>query len=325
MRTLLRLSNLSHLACIGVLACFAPAHADYPERPVRLIVPFPPGGGTEPISRLLAQKLSESLGQQFVIDNRPGAGTTIGVELAARATPDGYTLLLGSIANAISATLYRKVNFDLSRDFAPVTLLATTTGVLAVHPTLPVKTVKDFIALARSRPGEIAYASAGSGTPTHLQAELFSYLTQIKMNHVPYKGGAPAVLAVLSGEAALSFAALPSAISQIRAGKLRALAVTTAQRSPSTPDIPTLRESGVPGYEAETWYGLVASARTPANIITRLHTESHKALSTAQSRKRLDAMGMQVRLSTPAEYAAFTQSEIEKWRNVIKTAAIRAD
>ena len=217
------------------------------------------------------------------------------------------------------------MNFDLNRDFAPVTLLATTTGVLAVHPALPAKSVREFIALARARPGDIAYASAGNGTPTHLQAELFSYLTKIKLNHVPYKGGGPAVIALLSGEAQLSFAALPSAIMQIRAGKLRALGVTTAQRSPSVPDLPTIGESGVAGYEAETWYGLVAPARTPQDIVTRLHAASHKALATAESHQRLDAMGMQVRLSTPEQYAAFTVQEIDKWRGVMKTAAVRAD
>jgi tripartite-type tricarboxylate transporter receptor subunit TctC len=301
-----------------------PARAEYPDKPLRLIVPFPPGGATDPLARMLSQKLAAVFGQQVVVDNRSGAGTTIGAEIAAKSPPDGYTLFLGSIANAISAVLYRKLNYDLVRDIAPVTLLATTPGVLVVHPTLPVKSVRELIALAKAQ-GQLAYASAGNGTPPHLAAELFSYMTGVKMIHVPYKGGGPAVIALLSGEVPLSFASLPSALPHVRAGKLRALGVTTAQRSPALPDLPAIGEAGVPDYAAETWYGLSVPAGTPQEIIARLHAETVKAFMLADVKERLDHMGFVGRLSTPEEYAAFQRSEIEKWRTVVKAANMRAD
>ena len=313
------------IAFAGVLAVFSAAHAEYPEKPLRLIVPFPPGGGTDTIARILSQKFAATLGQQVILDNRPGAGTTIGAELAAKSPPDGYTLLLGSIANAISAALYSKLNYDLVRDFAPITLLATTPGVLVVHPTLPVKSVKELVLLAKSRPGQLAYSSSGNGSPNHLAGELFKYMTGVKMIHVPYKGGGPSIIALLSGEVSLCFASMPSAIEHIRAGKLRALAVTTAQRLHSMPALATIAEAGVPGYEAEIWYGLSAPARTPKEIVARLNAESIKALSFADAKERLDNMGYLVRTSTAEEFAAFTQSEIEKWRKVVKAADMRAD
>jgi tripartite-type tricarboxylate transporter receptor subunit TctC len=303
----------------------ATVHAEFPEKPLRLVVPFPPGGGTEPLARIWSQKISEVFGYQVIVDNRPGAGTTIGAEIVAKSPPDGYTILLGSIANAISALLYTKLNYDLTRDLAPITLLATTPSVLVVHPTLPVKSVRELVALARARPGELAYASSGSGTPNHLAAELFSYMTNIRMVHIPYKGGGPSVIALLSGEAPLSFASLPSAIQHIRAAKLRALGVTTAQRSPALPGLPTIAESGVPGYEAETWYGVSAPARTSKEIIARLNAETAKAFTTADMKERLDGMGYIVRVTTPDQYAAFTRSEIDKWAKVVKAAHMRAD
>jgi len=303
----------------------ATVHAEFPEKPLRLVVPFPPGGGTEPLARLWSQKISEVFGYQVIVDNRPGAGTTIGAEIVAKSPPDGYTILLGSIANAISAVLYTKLNYDLARDLAPITLLATTPSVLVVHPTLPVKSARELVALAKARPSELAYASSGSGTPNHLAAELFSYMTNIRMVHIPYKGGGPSVIALLSGEAPLSFASLPSAIQHIRAAKLRALGVTTAQRSPALPGLPTIDESGVPGYEAETWYGVSAPARTSKEIIARLNAETAKAFTTADMKERLDGMGYLVRVTTPDQYAAFTRSEIDKWAKVVKAAHMRAD
>jgi len=303
----------------------ATVHAEFPEKPLRLVVPFPPGGGTEPLARIWSQKIAEVFGYQVIVDNRPGAGTTIGAEIVAKSPPDGYTILLGSIANAISAVLYTKLNYDLARDLAPITLLATTPSVLVVHPTLPVKSARELVALAKARPSELAYASSGSGTPNHLAAELFSYMTNIRMVHIPYKGGGPSVIALLSGEAPLSFASLPSAIQHIRAAKLRALGVTTAQRSPALPGLPTIDESGVPGYEAETWYGVSAPARTSKEIIARLNAETAKAFTTADMKERLDGMGYLVRVTTPDQYAAFTRSEIDKWAKVVKAAHMRAD
>jgi tripartite-type tricarboxylate transporter receptor subunit TctC len=310
------------------LCTFASAFADaqeFPSKPIRLIVPFPPGGATEPLARMLAQKLPETFGQQVIVDNRGGAGTTIGVELATRAPADGYTLLLSSIANAISAGLYQKLNYDLVRDIGPITLLATTSGVLVAHPTLPVKTVRELIALAKARPGELAYGSSGSGTPNHLSAELFNLLAGVKLVHVPYKGGGPAVIALLSGETPLAFPSTPSAIQYIRSGRMRALGVSTAQRLPSLPEVPTIAEAGVKGYDAETWYGLSAPVRTPREIIARVHAGTLKAFAGADVRERLDAMGYQLRTSTPEEFGAFVKNEVEKWRKVIKAANMAVD
>ncbi len=221
--------------------------------------------------------------------------------------------------------MYTRLGYDLVRDFAPVSLLATTPSVLVVHPALPVKSVKEFIALAKARPGELVYCSAGSGTPTHLAAELFDSITGIRMVHVPYKGGGPSMIALLSGEASLSFGSLPSAISHIRNGKLRALGVTTAARSPSLPNVPTIAESGVPGYEVQTWYGLSAPAATPKDILARLNSATVKALDLTDVRERLDAMGMEPRATTPEAFAAFTRAEIDKWAKAVRAAHMRVD
>jgi tripartite-type tricarboxylate transporter receptor subunit TctC len=316
------------LRCVAIaLTSVLPfaAQADYPDKPLRLVVPFPPGGSTEPLARVLSQKLGESFGQQVIVDNRPGAGSTIGAEIVARSPADGYTLLLSSISNAISAALYPKLNFDIVRDFAPITLLATTPGVLVVHPALPVKTVKEFIALAKAKPEQLAYSSAGNGTPPHLSAALFAGMTGIKLIHVPYKGGGPSIIALLSGEAQLSIASLPSAIGHMRSGKLRALGVTTPQRTPSLPALPTIAESGVPGYAAETWLGLAVAARTPKDITARLHTATAKAMMLPEVRERLDALGYILRIGSAEEYSNFVQSEVDKWRKVVKTANVHVD
>ncbi len=312
------------LAALCVIAA-TPVRAEYPEKPLRLVVPFPPGGSTEPLARVLSQKLGEAFGQQLIVDNRPGAGSTIGAEIVARSPPDGYTLFLGSISNAISAALYPKLNFDIVRDFAPITLLATTPGVLVVHPALPVKTVRELLALAKAKPEQLAYSSAGNGTPPHLSAELLSSMTGIKLIHVPYKGGGPSIIALLSGEAQLSIASLPSAIGHMRSGKLRALGVTTPQRTPSVPELPTLSEAGVPGYAAETWLGLATAARTPKEIVARLHAATVKAMTLPDVKERLDTLGYIVRVGSPEEYSAFVQNEVDKWRKVVKAASLRVD
>ena len=318
-----RLLRCAAIALASALS-FAAA-ADYPDKPLRLVVPFPPGGSTEPLARVLSQKLGETFGQQVIVDNRPGAGSTIGAEIVARSPADGYTLLLSSISNAISAALYPKLNFDIVRDFAPITLLATTPGVLVVHPALPVKTVKEFIALAKAKPEQLAYSSAGNGTPPHLSAALFAGMTGIKLIHVPYKGGGPSIIALLSGEAQLSIASLPSAIGHMRSGKLRALGVTTPQRTPSLPALPTIAESGVPGYAAETWLGLAVAARTPKDITARLHAATAKAMMLPEVRERLDALGYILRIGSAEEYSNFVQSEVDKWRKVVKTANVHVD
>ena len=236
-------------AAVAAFGIMSTAHAQYPAKPVRLIVPFPPGGGTDAMARVLAPKLGEGLGQQVVIDNRGGAGATIGTEIAARSPPDGYTLLLMTVTNAVGMGLYPNLKYDLVRDFAPVTRLATTPHVIVVHPSVPVKTIKELIALAKARPGQLVYSSSGTGTVSHLAGEYFAFLTGTKMLHVPYKGGGPSVTALVSGEVGIGFATMPSVLAQVNAGRLRGIAMTTAQRSPSLPNLPTVREAGIANYD----------------------------------------------------------------------------
>jgi tripartite-type tricarboxylate transporter receptor subunit TctC len=302
------------------------AHAQsYPAKPIRLIVPFAPGGGTDVLARIINQKLGEALSQQVLIDNRPGAGANIGAEIAAKSPADGYTLLVATISHAIGASLYRKLGYDLNRDFAPITLLAVTPHILTVHPSLPVRTPKEFIALAKSRPGQLSYASSGSGSFAHLGGALFGSMAGVSMNHIPYKGGGPAVIAMLSGECPAGFPTTPSVIQYVKSGKLRALGVTGAHRSPSTPELPTIAESGVPGYEGASWYGLVAPAGTAREIISRLHAESARTLQQNETKERLLAAGFDVLSSTPDEYAAFTRREVDKWAKVVKDTAARVE
>jgi len=316
------------IACIGLFA-FAllalPAYSQYPARPVRLVIPFPPGGGTDTMARAIAPKLSEFLGQQVVPENRGGAGANIGAEIAAKAPPDGYTIMLATITNAIGATLYTKLNYDLVRDFSTITRLATTPHVLVVHPSVPVKTVKEFTALAKSKPGQLAYSSSGAGSAAHLAGELFSSLTGTKMVHVPYKGGGPSMIALVGGEVSVCFATMPSAVGYVRGGRLRGIAVTTEKRSPSMPELPTIAETGVKGYEAGSWYGLSAPAGTPKPIIDRLHAETLKVMALPDIKERLFKAGFEVVTSTPEEFAAFTKSEIQKWGKLVKATGLKAD
>jgi len=313
------------LVLAAALPGAASAQAQYPNKPVRLIVPFPPGGGTDTLARIYGQKLAEVFGQQVIIDNRPGAGTNIGAEIAAKAPPDGYTLLMGNIAHAINVTLYSKLAYDFVKDFTPVTLLASTPNILVVHPSVPAKSVKELIALAKARPGQLDYASAGSGSSSHLAAELFGIMAGVKMTHVPYKGGGPAVIALVGGQVSVGFATTPSVITHVKAGKMRGLGVTTARRSPSTPELPTISEAGVPGYEAGTWYGLLAPAGTPNEIVARLHAESVKLLKLPDVKDRLDATGFESIGNTPEQFAAYIRSEIEKWGKVVKASGARVD
>ena len=308
------------------LIAISAAHAQqYPAKPLRLVVPFPPGGGTDTLARVYGQKLGESLGQQVLIDNRPGGGTNIGAEIAAKAPPDGYTALMGNIAHAINVTLYKKLSYDLVKDFAPVTLLASTPNILVVHPSIPVKSVKELIALAKSRPGQLDYASSGSGSSSHLAAELFDSMAGVRMTHIPYKGGGPAVVALVGGQVSVGFATTPSVIAHIKSGKIRGLAVTTAQRSPSTPDLPTMSEAGVSGYEAGTWYGLLVPTGTSRDIVMRLHDESIKLLKQPDVKERLDTAGFELIGNSPEQFATFIRSEIAKWAKVIKASGARAE
>jgi len=322
MRTIL----ISLLTSVAALLTGVPASAQqYPTRPIRLVVPFPPGGGTDTMARAIGPKLGEALGQQVVPENRGGAGANIGAEIAAKSPPDGYTLMLATITNAIGASLYTRLNYDLVRDFAPITQLATTPHILVVHPSVPVKSVKEFIAFAKARPGELTYSSSGNGSAAHLAGELFNSLTGVKTVHVPYKGGGPSMIALVGGEVSLAFATMPSAINYVRAGRLRGLAVTTAKRSPSTPELPTLAETGVAGYEAGSWYGLSAPAGTPKEIIGRLHAETIKVVALPDVKERLFNAGFEVVTSSPEQFGEFTRTEIQKWGKLVKAAGLKVD
>ena len=316
------------ISLIGLVCSFvwaAPAHAQYPEKPVRFVLPFPPGGGTDALARAMGNRLSEALGQQIVIDNRPGAGANIGAELAAKAPPDGHTLFMMTGTHTINVTLYRKLGYDLVKDFAPVSLLGSTAMVVVVHPSIPAKSVKELIAFAKARPGQLSHSSSGTGSITQLAGELFKDDTGLKMLHIPYKGGGPSVIALVSGEAAVGFTTTPSCIHQIKAGRLRGLAVTTVKRSPFLPDLPTVAEAGVPGYEAEAWYGMLVPAGTPRDIIARLHAESVKAMNFADVKARLDATGLVPIGSNPEQLGAYIRSEIAKWGKVVKALHLRVD
>jgi len=310
---------------VAVLAWALPAAAQYPVKPVRLILPFPPGGGTDTLGRQVAQKLSEQMGQQVIVENRPGGGANIGVEVATKAPPDGYTLVMITLTNAIGQTAYTKLNFDLVKDLAGITRLATIPHVLVLHPSVPAKSVKEFIAFAKARPGQLLYSSSGSGSAAHLGGELFASLTGLKMVHVPYKGGGPSMIALIGGEVGSCFATMPSAVAFVKDGKLRGLAVTTVQRSPATPDLPTIQETGIKGYELGSWYGLAAPAGTPKEVITRLNAEAHKALKYPDVIQRLGASGYEITAGTPEEYTAYVREEVVKWGKVVRAINLKVD
>ena len=297
----------------------------YPVKPIRVVVPFPAGGGIDTVARILTPKLTESLGQPAVVDNRVGASGTIGTEAVSKALPDGYTLLATFASHAQNASLYPKLGYDTVKDFAPITLIATVPNILVVNPSLPVKTVKDLIALAKKHPGEILYASIGNGTPAHLSAELFNSMAGIRMTHIAYKGAAPSIVALISGETQLTFTTVLVAMPHVKSGRLRALGVASLKRAAVLPDIPTIDEAGVRGYESNAWYGLLAPAKTPPAIIEQLHRETVKALQLADVRDNLKAQGAEPVGSTPREFAALINAEIEKWRKVVVATGAKAD
>jgi tripartite-type tricarboxylate transporter receptor subunit TctC len=309
------------LACAAGTATAQP----YPGKPVRMVVPFPAGGGIDTVARVLTPKLSDQLGQPFVVDNRAGASGTIGTEAVAKAAPDGYTLLATFSSHAQNALLYSKLGYDTIKDFAPITQIATVPIILVANPALPVKTVKELIALARRRPGEIFYASIGNGTPPHLSAELFDTMAGVKMTHVAYKGAAPSMIALLSGETQLTFTTVLVALPQVKAGRLRALGVASLKRSAVMPEVPTIDEAGLRGYESTAWYGLLAPAKTPAAIIEQLHRETVKTLQLAEIRDSFKNQGAETVGNTPDQFAAIIRDEIEKWRKVVQALGIKAD
>ena len=295
----------------------------YPTKAIRMIVPFPPGGPNDILGRVMAQRLSEQLGQQVVIDNRGGAGGLIGAEIAARAAPDGYTLIFAGTATlAINPGLHKKLPYDPLKDFAAVSLVGTAPSMLVVHPSLPVKTVKDLIALARAKPGQLNFASAGVGTPPHLAGELFKSMAGVDMTHVPYKGGGPALNDLLGGQIGVYFSGISSALPYVKEGRLRGIAVTSAKRTAVMPELPTVAESGLPGYEVGNWYAIVAPAGTAPAIIARLNAEIVKALAAAEVKKRFLDLAADPIGSTPAELAKYNRSEIAKWARALKAAGI---
>ena len=310
-----------------ILGCALVASASaqpYPARPIRMIVPQSAGGSTDVIARVVAQRMTETLGQTVIVDNRPGAGSLNGIEIVAHAAPDGYTLLAVAASYTINPALHQKLPFDPIRDFAPITQLATLPHILVVHPSVPANSVKELIALARAKPGVLNYASSGIATSTHLAAELFMYMTGTSMVNVPFKGGAPAMVGMLSGQCQLNFATISTGLPHVRSGKLRALAVTTAKRSVAAPEFPTIAEAGVPGYEHGSWVGLLATAKVPQTVITRLNATAVKAAHAPDVKAALLKDGLEVTGTTPAEYAAIIKAEIAKWIKVAKAAGITA-
>jgi tripartite-type tricarboxylate transporter receptor subunit TctC len=305
-----------------VLPVVAAPAAEYPERAVRVIVTFPAGGGTDIVARMVFQKVAERSGATFVIDNRGGAGGTIGTDLAAKAAPDGYTIVVVSGSHTINPALYKKLPFDSVRDFAPVAMLVTGPGLLVVHPSLPARNVRELITLARSQRGGLLYASAGNGTPPHLAAELFKLMTATQIAHVPYKGNAQAMTDLIAGQIALSFPTIPSALPHVQTGKLRAMGVTSAKRVGALPEIPAIAET-VTGYDGSAWYGVLAPAGTPAAIVTRLHTELMTALRTADLKDKLVSQGLEPASYTPEEFSALIVSELAKWAKVVAAAGVK--
>jgi len=320
-RRFLKLTGIAAVA--SVLPRPAPA-LDYPTRPVRFVVGFPPGGQQDIMARLMGQWLSERLGQQFLVENRAGAGGNIGAEAVINSPPDGYTMLLAGSPNAINATLYEKLNFVFLRDIAPVASFARTPLVMEVHPSVPVRSVPEFIAYAKANPGKVNYASAGMGTPQHVSAELLKILTGINMVHVPYRGAAPALIDMLAGQVQVMIDPLPASIEHIRSGSLRPLAVTSPTRFPAFPDLPTVNEF-IPGFVADTWYGAGVPAKTPAEIIDKLNREINASLADPKMKARIAELGATVLTGSPADFGRMIAEETEKWGKVVKAAGAKVE
>ncbi len=302
------------------------AHAqDFPNRTIRLVVPFSPGGSTDGISRHLAQKLTVALGQPMVVENRPGAGGTLGTDLVAKSKPDGYTLLFVATSTAINQALFTNLPYDTMKDLDPVIHLVNLSGLLVVHPDLPVRTVPELIALARAKPGSLNYASAGNGTTLHLAAEMFNALAKTEITHVPYKGSGPALTDLIGGRVQMLFANMPGTVQHVRAGRIRVIAVTDEKRSPVFPEVPTVAESGVPGYRATGWFGIMAPAGTPREVVERLNTELNKALRTPELAEFMRNEGAELAGGTPQDFRAHLRSEVDRWGAVIKSAGIKAN
>ena len=312
-------------AALASLAAGAAYAQQYPTKPIRLIVPFAPGGGTDITARVIALKLGDALGQTVVADNRPGANGTIGVDLCAKATPDGYTLTMISSSHAVNVSLYTKLPYDLIKDLAPITQATRQPYALVIHPAVPAKSVKELIALAKAKPGTLNYGSSGTGGLSHLSGALLASLSGVSMVHVPYKGGFPALMDVVGGQIQMLFSTLLQSQPQIKAGRLRILAVTTAQRWPSAPEVPTMAEAGVPGYEVTQWYGILAPAKTPQPIVVKLSKEIARFLHQSDVKEKLAADGADAVGSTPEQFGAHVRTEVARWNKLVKQIGLKAD
>jgi tripartite-type tricarboxylate transporter receptor subunit TctC len=321
MRTIRSLLTITLLLLVST----ASIAQDYPSKAIRLIVPFPPGGSTDLVARVVGQKMADSWGKQVVIDNRPGANGMIGSDIVAKANPDGYTIVLGTIGPmAINASLY-KMPYDILKDLAPITYTANIANVLVVNPTLAAKDVRELIALARTRPGPLTFGSSGTGGAPHMAVELFKLLAKVNIVHVPYKGGGPAMADLVSGQISGSFASMPSAIAFIKSGKLRALGVSGVKRSPALPDVPTVSEAGVSGFSVLDWQGLFTTAKTPPEIVNKLNAESVRILALPDVVERLTAAGVDIQTTTPKAWGEFVAAEISKWSRVVKEAGVKVE
>jgi tripartite-type tricarboxylate transporter receptor subunit TctC len=322
----MRLRILLALAIPLTLALTTAQAQPFPNKPVRIVNPFAPGGATDIIARHMAQKLGEAWGQPVVVENRPGASGAIGVQAVARSAPDGYTLLIATqTTHAANPALYQKLPYDAARDFAPLTLAGSTPLALVVHPSLGIDSIGDFLQYARRNPGKLSYASGGNGTSQHLSVELMKSLSGTYMVHIPYKGAGPAMADLLGGQVDLMFDNLPTALPHVRAGRLRALAVSTASRSPLAPELPTMAESGLVGFDLATWFAFFAPAGTPAEIVEKISADMRRALAAPDTRERLSAIGVDIRGSTPAELAAFHQAELAKWAKIVQDSGAKLD
>ena len=312
-------------AAFAALGTFAHAQS-YPVKPIRVIVPYAPGGSTDVLLRLFAPRLSEVLGQQVLIDNRPGAASQIGLDIVAKAAPDGYTVGIANIAYGANPSIYKKMPFDSEKDFTPVGQIAIVTLVLSTHPSVPAKSVREYIALARSQPGSLTYSSAGNGSANHLATARFSHMAGVKLEHVPYKGGGPAVIAIVGGEVTTLFATIPSAISHFKSGRLRALAVSSAKRNPALPELPTVAEAGpLPGFDAIEWQGVMVPAGTSREVVMRLNQAFAKVTSLPDVKEKVAALGADLVSGTPEEYDAFLKRELATWSKVVKAVGIKID
>jgi tripartite-type tricarboxylate transporter receptor subunit TctC len=314
------------LLCIFLPDPMALAADSYPTKPIRLIVPFPPGGPADALARIVGEKIGASMGKAIVVDNRPGAGGNIGMEMGAKAPPDGYTLVLAPAGNlTVNPSLYRAVPYDVERDFAPVTVLASVPNILVVHPSVPANTVGELVRYAKAHPGELNFSSPGNGSGAHLAGELLKSVAAIDMTHVPFNGIAPAVTALVGGQVQLMFAGAPSVLQHVKAGRLRALGVASLKRIAAAPELPTLAEMGFPGFDVTSWYGIVAPANTPKEVIARLQNEMSKALGEPDVREKLAGLGADAVANTPIEFAAMIKSETAKWSKIVRDAKITAD